>query len=147
MYRIFKSAVFFVPVYLVILKNSDYLKNKMFESRKLMPFFLLPIIKIARKIVNIPSRQNREIKYEEGSTVFRDYERVKGTAKIHEASPFKLQLEIKSSAFQNFCQHNLITVVDLAPLSAGLLSCFKCSLMTNPIICSNNLPCPGCYNY
>lgn len=99
MYRIFKSAVFFVPVYLVILKNSDYLKNKMFESRKLMPFFLLPIIKIARKIVNIPSRQNRERKYEEGSTVFRDYERVKGTAKIHEASPFKLQLEIKSSAF------------------------------------------------
>lgn len=46
-----------------------------------MPFFLLPIIKIARKIVNIPSRQNREIKYEEGSTVFRDYERVKRYSK------------------------------------------------------------------
>ena len=58
----------------------------------------MPIIKIARKLVNIPSRQNREIKYEEGSTVFRDYERVKGTAKKHEANSFKLQPEVKSSA-------------------------------------------------
>lgn len=72
----------------------------MFESPKINALFSICLsLKSREKLVNILSRQNREIKYEEGSMVFRDYERVKGTAKIHEANSFKLQLEIKSSAF------------------------------------------------
>lgn len=44
------------------------------------------------------------------------------------------------------CQHNLLTIVDMAPLS-GSLSCSKCSQsnLTNPIIFPTILLAPGCH--